>query len=186
MKKIRCPKCGNTIFFDESEVDENGTFVIVCPECGKKVGVRLKVPKKSVAQASQAKKEDQTASDAVASPTAGEQPSENFGKLVVIENRFHYKQEFPLHLGDNVIGRASRSSHVDCAIATDDPSMDMTHCVVNVSRDRNGRLKFILRDGPSNTGTFVGNELLGDHERRVIEDGTLFTLGATSIILSLE
>lgn len=185
MKKIRCPKCGNTIFFDESEVDENGTFVTSCPECGKKVGVRLKTAKKSAAQASQSKEKDSTTSDTATASTEAVS-SENFGKLVVIENRFHYKQEFPLHLGDNVIGRASRSSHVDCAIATDDPSMDMTHCVVNVSRDRNGRLKFILRDGPSNTGTFVGNELLGDHERRVIEDGTLFTLGATSIILSLE
>ena len=185
MKKIRCPKCGNTIFFDESEVDENGTFVTSCPECGKKVGVRLKTAKKSAAQASQSKEEDSTTSDTATASTEGVS-SENFGKLVVIENRFHYKQEFPLHLGDNVIGRASRSSHVDCAIATDDPSMDMTHCVVKVSRDRNGRLKYVLRDGRSNTGTFVGNELLGDHERRVIEDGTLFTLGATSIILSLE
>lgn len=185
MKKIRCPKCGNTIFFDESEVDENGTFVTSCPECGKKVGVRLKAAKKSAAQASQSKEEDSTTSDTATASTEAVS-SENFGKLVVIENRFHYKQEFPLHLGDNVIGRASRSSHVDCAIATDDPSMDMTHCVVSVSRDRNGRLKYVLRDGPSNTGTFVGNELLGDHERRVIEDGTLFTLGATSIILSLE
>lgn len=185
MKKIRCPKCGNTIFFDESEVDETGTFVTSCPECGKKVGVRLKTAKKSAAQASQSKEEDSTTSDTATASTEAVS-SENFGKLVVIENRFHYKQEFPLHLGDNVIGRASRSSHVDCAIATDDPSMDMTHCVVKVSRDRNGRLKYVLRDGPSNTGTFVGNELLGDHERRVIEDSTLFTLGATSIILSLE
>lgn len=183
MKKIRCPKCGNTIFFDEREVDESGTFVTSCPECGKKIGVRLKTAKGPAAKAPQSK--DSNASDSAAAPTEAAS-SENFGKLVVIENRFHYKQEFPLRLGDNVIGRASRSSHVDCAIATDDPSMDMTHCVVNVSRDRNSRLKYVLRDGPSNTGTFVGNELLGDHERRVIEDGTLFTLGATSIILSLE
>ena len=183
MKKIRCPKCGNTIFFDEREVDESGTFVTSCPECGKKIGVRLKTAKRPAAKAPQSK--DSNASDSAAAPTEAAS-SENFGKLVVIENRFHYKQEFPLRLGDNVMGRASRSSHVDCAIATDDPSMDMTHCVVNVSRDRNSRLKYVLRDGPSNTGTFVGNELLGDHERRVIEDGTLFTLGATSIILSLE
>lgn len=183
MKKIRCPKCGNIIFFDEREVDESGTFVTSCPECGKKIGVRLKTAKRPAAKAPQSK--DSNASDSAAAPTEAAS-SENFGKLVVIENRFHYKQEFPLRLGDNVIGRASRSSHVDCAIATDDPSMDMTHCVVNVSRDRNSRLKYVLRDGPSNTGTFVGNELLGDHERRVIEDGTLFTLGATSIILSLE
>ena len=68
-------------------------------------------------------------------------------------------------------------------IETVDPSVDMNHCVINVSRDKKGRLKYVLRDGPSYTGTFVDNEILGDRERRVIEDGTLFTIGATSIIL---
>ena len=52
-----------------------------------------------------------------------------------------------------------------------------------MSRDKNGQLRYVLRDGPSNTGTFVDNVLLGDRERRVITDGTLFTIGATSIIL---
>lgn len=185
MKKIRCPHCGNIILFDENEIGPDGKFVTTCSACGKKIGVRLKTAKKPTPQ-----EVPQTAApDPVEAP--GQQPTEQpsaeyFGKLVVIENRFHYKQEFPLHLGDNVIGRASRSSNIDCAIATDDPSVDMTHCVINVSRDKKGRLKYILRDGPSNTGTFVGNELLGDHERRVIEDGTLFTIGATSIILSVE
>ena len=59
----------------------------------------------------------------------------------------------------------------------------MNHCVINVSRDKKGKLKYVLSDGPSYTGTFVDNEILGDRERRVIEDGTLFTIGATSIIL---
>lgn len=59
----------------------------------------------------------------------------------------------------------------------------MHHCVITVSRDKRGRLKYVLRDGPSYTGTFVDNEILGDRERRVIADGTLFTIGATSIIL---
>ena len=59
----------------------------------------------------------------------------------------------------------------------------MNHCVINVSRDKKGKLKYVLRDGPSYTGTFVDNEILGDRERHVIEDGTLFTIGATSIIL---
>lgn len=59
----------------------------------------------------------------------------------------------------------------------------MNHCVINVSRNKKGKLKYVLRDGPSYTGTFVDNEILGDRERRVIEDGTLFTIGATSIIL---
>ena len=59
----------------------------------------------------------------------------------------------------------------------------MTHCIINISRDKKGNLKYVLRDGPSYTGTFVDNEILGDRERRVIEDGALFTIGATSVIL---
>ena len=48
---------------------------------------------------------------------------------------------------------------------------------------KRGVLEYELKDGPSNTGTFVDNEILADNERRRISDGTLFTIGATSIIL---
>ena len=106
-----------------------------------------------------------------------------YGSIVVIENVFAYKQVIPLQLGDNIIGRYMKNSGINCPIETVDPSVDMNHCVINVSRDKKGKLKYVLRDGPSYTGTFVDNEILGDRERRVIEDGTLFTIGATSIIL---
>ena len=86
------------------------------------------------------------------------------GSIVVIENVFHYKQIIPLRMGDNSIGRYMKGSGVTC-------------------RDKKGELKYTLRDGPSYTGTFVDNEILGDRERRIIHHGTLFTLGATSIIL---
>ena len=82
------------------------------------------------------------------------------------------------------IGRYHKGNDiVNCPIETVDPSVDYTHCCINVSYDKRGNLKYVLRDGPSNTGTFVDNEILGDKERRVIEDGSLFTIGATSIIL---
>lgn len=97
---------------------------------------------------------------------------------------FHYKQVLPLKMGDNTIGRYMKGAKVDLKIETNDPSMDISHCVINVTRDKKtGKLKYVLRDGPSNTGTFVDNQILGDREKRVIEDGSLFTLGATSIIL---
>ncbi len=107
----------------------------------------------------------------------------NCGSLLVIENVFHYKQVLPLRMGDNSIGRYMKGSKTTLPIETNDPSVDMLHCVVNVSRDKKGGLKYVLRDGPSNTGTFVDNEILGDRERRVLENGSLFTIGATSIIL---
>ena len=76
-----------------------------------------------------------------------------------------------------------KNSGINCPIETNDPSIDMNHCIINVSADKKGNLKYVLRDGPSYTGTFVDNEILGDREKRVIYDNTLFTIGATSIIL---
>ena len=93
------------------------------------------------------------------------------------------KEENPEDLVENDDGRYQKGNPINTPIETVDPSVDNTHCVINVSRDKKGKLKYVLRDGPSNTGTFVDNEILGDRERRVIEDGALFTIGATSIIL---
>ena len=79
-----------------------------------------------------------------------------------------------------------KTSGVNCAIETNDPSIDINHCSITVSRDKKGNLKYVLKDGPSYTGTFVDNVILGDREQRVIEDGTLFTIGATSVILHTD
>lgn len=169
MKRVRCPKCDNFITFDEKQYKTGQSLVFECPECGKQFGIRIGVSKLRNTQ-----KE--------------ENPEENiedmkYGSIVVIENVFHYKQVIPLRMGDNVIGRYHKGNPINCPIETVDPSIDMTHCTINVSRDKNGNLKYILRDGPSYTGTFVDNEILGDREKRVISNGTLFTIGATSIIL---
>lgn len=169
MKRVRCPKCDQYITFDETKYAEGQSLVFKCPECGKEFGIRMGVSKLKATQ-----KEEQLDE---------QEHAKEYGSIVVIENVFHYKQVIPLKMGDNTIGRYMKGSKTNTPIETNDPSIDMLHCILHVSRDKHGRLKYILRDGPSNTGTFVDNVILGDHERRVIEDGSLFTIGATSIIL---
>lgn len=169
MKRVRCPKCDNYILFDETKYTEGQSLVFECNECGKQFGIRIGVSKLRNLQ------RDENPDESVEGTPCG--------VIVVIENVFHYKQVIPLQMGDNVIGRYMKDARVNCPIETVDPSIDITHCVINVSRDKHGKLKHILRDGPSYTGTFVDNVILGDRERRVIENGTLFTIGATSIIL---
>jgi uncharacterized protein YbaR (Trm112 family) len=169
MKRVRCPKCDHFITFDETKYEEGQSLVFVCPECNKQFGIRI-----GVSKLRKTRKE--------------ENPEENiednrYGSIVVIENVFHYKQVIPLHMGDNAIGRYEKGTNINTPIETRDPSVDKTHCVINVSRDKHDNLKFTLRDGPSNTGTFVNNEILADNDRRIINDGTIFTIGATSIIL---
>ena len=172
MKRVRCPKCDNFIIFDETKYEEGQSLVFQCTECGKQFGIRMGVSKLRATQKEENQHEEINVSGC--------------GCIVVIENVFHYKQVLPLQMGDNVIGRYQKGNPINTPIETVDPSVDLTHCVINVSRDKQGKLKYVLRDGPSNTGTFVDNEILGDRERRVIHHGSLFTIGATSIILKTE
>ena len=169
MKRVRCPKCDNFITFDETKYESGQSLVFKCPECGKEFGIKIGVTKLRNRQKEE--NPDEMANE------------KGCGSIVVIENVFHYKQVIPLQMGDNVIGRYMKGSGINCPIETNDPSIDMNHCVINIRRDKKGNLKYILRDGPSYTGTFVDNEILGDKERRVIGNGTLFTIGATSVIL---
>jgi len=170
MKRVRCPRCERFVTFDENQYTEGQSLVFTCPNCGKQFGIRIGVSKLRNIQKEECCNEN----------TLNEN---KYGYIVVIENVFHYKQIIPLSLGDNIIGRHMKGNNINCPIETNDPSMDTNHCRINVSLSKLGTIKYTLKDGPSNTGTFVENEILGDREYRVIEDGTLFTIGATSIIL---
>lgn len=170
MKRVRCPKCDNYITFDETKYTAGQSLVFQCPECGKQFGIRIGVSKL---------RDTQKVENNIQTPDE----ESHVGYITVIENVFHYKQVIPLQMGDNVIGRYQKGNPVNTPFETVDPSVDLNHCTLNVSRDKKGRLRYTLRDNNSNTGTFVDNVEIPPRERRIIEDGTLFTLGATSIIL---
>lgn len=176
MKRVRCPKCDHYITFDETQYEAGQSLVFQCPECGRQFGIRI-----GVSKLRQTQKEETAMLNA--QDAALDAP---LGAIVVIENVFHYKQVLPLKMGDNTIGRYQKGNPITTPIETVDPSVDLLHCVINVSRDKRGQLRYILRDANSNTGTFVDNTEIPPRERRVIGDGTLFTIGATSILLKLE
>ena len=175
MKRVRCPKCDQYITFDEKKYNDGQSLVFQCPECGKTFGIRIGVSKLKATQ----KEENASLNNDNGQQTA----DEACGSIVVIENVFHYKQVIPLQMGDNVIGRYQKGNPINTPFETVDPSVDLNHCTLNISRDKQGRLKYTLRDNNSNTGTFVDNVEIPPRERRIIESGSLFTIGATSIIL---
>ncbi|MBQ8948938.1 MAG: FHA domain-containing protein [Prevotella sp.] len=169
MKRVRCPKCENFITFDETRYADGQSLVFQCPDCGKQFAIRMGISKLRDRQKDEHPDEE-----------ANEQ---GCGSIVVIENMFHYKQVIPLRMGDNVIGRHQKGNPINTPFETVDPSVDLNHCTVTVNRDKRGQLRYTLKDNNSNTGTFVDNVELTPRERRIITDGTLFTIGATSIIL---
>lgn len=175
MKRVRCPKCDHFIQFDETKYADGQSLVFVCDNCQKQFGIRIGVSKLRALQKEENK--------GIASALSEEQQAENAGHVVAVENVFGFRQEHPLHLGDNIIGRRNKGNEIDIPVETNDPSMDRRHCILNVKRGKSGNLIYTLRDNDSITGTFLMNEILGPKDRIRIEDGAIITLGATTLIL---
>lgn len=169
MKRIRCPKCENYITFDETKYSEGQSLVFVCQDCKKQFSIRLGKTKMNAPR-----KEEQLDEQAF---------QEEFGSITVIENVFGFKQVLPLQEGDNIIGRRQPGAPIQVPIETSDRSMDRLHCIINVRRNKQGKILYTLRDAQSLTGTFLNNELLGDKDRVLIDDGAIVTIGATTFIL---
>lgn len=142
---------------------------MVCPQCASQF--KIKIGRKVVRNKAGEEKEVR-------------ETDFSCGSIVVIENAFAFKQELPLAMGENVVGRRNKDTDgVNVEIITSDPSMGRKHCVITVKENKAGRLDYFLRDYPSLTGTFLRNELLGERETVRLEDGDVVTLGATTFIL---
>lgn len=173
MKRVRCPKCDSYIAFDETKYHPGQRLVFQCTECSKQFGFKIgSVPVREIRKNEHLRLKHEE-----------EEAARNYGSVVVVENVFHFKQILPLEIGENKIGRYVRGTTINLPVETVDPSIDTMHCVIYVNRSKNGNLQYILRDGPSGTGTFYNNNILGNNERVVLHDGDIVTIGATTLII---
>ena len=169
MKRVFCPKCDHQLSFDETKYPQGKVLAFVCPQCGAQFKIKLGL--KRVKTADGLEKEVK-------------ETDFSCGFITVIENVFTYKQELPLKLGDNVVGRRNKDTEgVDVEIITSDPSMGRKHCVINVKQNAQGGFVYTVCDFPSLTGTFVGSVLVGKKEQVRLDDEAIVTLGATTFIL---
>ncbi len=178
MKKVRCPKCNSYTLFDETRYQPGQRLVFVCSECNKQFAIKAPFPAPS-------KGGESCEADRWFTPPL-EGTGEALGAIIVVENAFHYRQEIPLEMGDNVFGRYVHGTNINKPIETVDPSVDTRHCIIRVQRGKDGQLQYILRDAPSGTGTFCMNEILRDQDRIRLQDGSVITIGATTLILKLN
>ncbi len=162
MRQVLCPKCDKTFSFDERRYDASCNISFICPVCRKRFVMTL---------------------EEIEAHQAGNTQSAP-AYITVIENAFGYRQEYPLHPGDNIIGRASKGTQVDIAIETSDMSMDRRHCIINL-KEKGKSITLTLRDNPSLTGTFLRHEILGDRDRVLLHDGDVVSIGATTFIVHI-
>lgn len=163
MKRIRCPKCDQTILFDETQYEAGRILVFECAECHKQFKIRLPRSKNN---------QDLPKNLPV-------------GYLTILENAFQFKQVLKIILGENIIGRSVKGTKANLAFRTVDPSIDTTHCIITAEKEQDGRTLFLLQDAPSNTGTFLQNQLLQPREQAIIKEGDIINIGAATMILKL-
>ncbi len=169
MKRVKCPKCDSYVVFDETKYMQGQALVFKCGQCKKEFGIRIGTSKLN--NIHEEKELDEHQFD------------DFYGSVVVVENKFAYKQVIPLQLGDNCFGRYLKGTDINKPIMTSDPSVDTLHCIINVKVDKKGNKVYTIRDAVSNTGTFCMNSILGKNERRIIHEGTIINIGATTMIL---
>ena len=187
MKKVRCPKCNTYTIFDETRYQPGQRLVFVCSQCNKQFAIVVSppAPSRGGEGASQRFTPPQKGTEeALSSPRRGAE-TESVGQIIVVENAFHFRQEIPLEMGDNVFGRYVHGTNINKPIETVDPSVDTRHCIIRVQRGKDGKLQYLLRDAPSGTGTFYMNEILRDQDRIRLQDGSVITIGATTLILKI-
>ena len=185
MKKVRCPKCNTYTLFDETRYEPGQRLVFVCSECNKQFAIKIPAPSNPQTPSNSPLKGEK-AGELSANEALPQRGSGEGASVIVVENAFHYRQEIPLDMGDNVFGRYVHGTNINKPIETVDPSVDTRHCIIRVQRGKDGQLQYILRDAPSGTGTFYMNEILRDQDRIRLQDGSVITIGATTLILKLN
>ena len=195
MKKVRCPKCNSYTVFDETRYQPGQRLVFVCSQCNKQFGIKIPQPPPSPPLGECLGSERVASLDTPPKGAIARWKRSNWGACdggmegasdIVVENAFHYRQEIPLEMGDNVFGRYVHGTNINKPIETVDPSVDTRHCIIRVQRRKDGKLEYILRDAPSGTGTFFMNEILRDQDRIRLQDGSVITIGATTLILKID
>ncbi|GAD05456.1 FHA domain protein [Porphyromonas crevioricanis JCM 15906] len=169
MKRIRCPYCDQLIVLSNERIkvalSQEGRLSLVCSGCKKQIKARIR-------PVSAEKLPESSEPEGLLAPAA----------IFVVENAFAYKQTLKFGPGVHSIGRKNKDTQIDLPIQTSDPSMDRHHCLLKVQVDSDGNWSYAIKDDESRVGTFIAGRCLSDREWFCLNETTVITLGATSLI----
>ena len=110
--------------------------------------------------------------------------SDEMGWLIV-HDEVTPEQTLPIKMGKNIIGRASESKPADVPIRTQDSYMSRNHCVIEVIRQPNGKIEYLLYDIGSTNGTFINGDKksrLRPNMQVLLRDGDTLQIGRTKVV----
>ena len=173
MIRIKCPKCDNYIFFDETKHTLGQDLFFKCNCCKSEFGIIIGQSKLNEIY------EEKTIDN--------HQFNSFYGAVVMIENKFTNKQIIQLQLGEYYYGCYLKGNDTNSPIIISDSSIYTLHCIINVNFKKNGKLLYTIlytiRDATNYTGTICMNTVIENNERRIIDNRTIINHGATTMVL---
>ncbi|KQS33822.1 hypothetical protein ASG33_07175 [Dyadobacter sp. Leaf189] len=129
---------------------------------------------------------------------AAQKPSGNQGKgfpdeperagvepgWMVVHDENTPSQTFSLKPGKNVIGRYSPDKPCEIMIKTNDAFMSRNHSLIDITKQPDGSLVFVISDVGSTNGTFINAvRKLSRYDKLILKDGDTIQMGKTKIVL---
>jgi len=173
--RIKCPSCSASL---NVKFDKKEDMIIECPVCKKKMKMHFSSTDNAAPSNPDSHRDkpvdetqygDRTAFNSLGG-TSGSSCS------LVLEGR-----EYPLHEGENIIGRDASSSSADVRLSTGDNYMSRMHAVISVSNSPSGALRASLRNFKNKNATYFNGTQLQDDEEVFLRNGDTIKMGKTTV-----
>ena len=160
MKKVSV-KCNCGQQFVATFKDDNAAAgTVICPACGSRL--KVIVP--------QSKPPTPSVSSETKLPTGTfDQPG-----VLVCKGR-----QYPLSVGDNIVGRMAPNSMAHIQLEVADPYMSRSHLLVRVVRNGDGSITTFVSNYKNMNATLVNQRPLGKVDEVVVKDGDVIQLANT-------
>lgn len=183
IKRIKCPNCGAVL--DVKNSKNESLKLITCPQCGAQLRVKFAPPKPAANQ------QPLDAETFVATPKTqqqggdtilGKKPSEGHLRPVLS----YMGRDYPLNIGENIIGRKAPTSQASVQIDTDDHYMSRQHARISVTSLPDGSKKVVISNFKNKNATAIDGMTLVDDDALILQPGNHILMGNTTIIYNMK
>lgn len=181
IKRVACKACGAKLEVRNS--NNEAVKLIRCPSCKATLQVVFRKP---------TPQPQPTASETLYVPkkVAEQHDAEDQSTVLAPEKKvveslpaFAYLgTEYNLSVGQNIVGRASKTGTATVPIATTDHTVSRAHALVNVIRLADGSYKTVIANYQNKNPIKVNGVLLGQGEELVLSDRAEVEMGSSTLI----
>lgn len=177
VKRIKCPNCG--VVLDVRNSKNETLKIITCPQCQAQLRVKFQ-PQSANTGAIDA--ETFIANNRKTGDTILKSKKQaSAGKPVLT----FAGRNYPLAIGENIVGREAVSSHATVQIATADHYMSRHHIKINVIALGDGNYKAVVSNYKNMNPTRVNGVKLDDGDAIVLQPGINITMGETTVAYNI-